>query len=87
MKLIINSIIMRLLGASSVDAIMAGFTTTIHKLEELAYHELAVSDAFDAKAAELKRKSREAAARADEAAERSLAATTKAQRIKELIGE
>lgn len=86
MKLFINAIILRLLGASSVDAIMAGFNRTIRKLEELSDHELAVADAFDRKAQAAAKLSRELADRSEDAADRSLVARAKAQRIKELIG-
>lgn len=86
MKLIVNSIILRLLGAASVDAIMSSFTRTVQKLEELHTHELAVSDALDAKASDLEAAARAARNSAFDASDRAWEAKAKAQRIKELIG-
>lgn len=86
MKNIINAIMLRLAGAASVGAIMSSFTATIRKLEALSDHELNVSTALSNKADYLMEEAREYDKAADEAADRSLEARAKAQRIKELIG-
>lgn len=83
---LISSLILRLTGASSVDAIMAGFNKTIRKLDNLMDHELAVADALDAKADALRLAAADAEAAAEAATERAFAANYKAAKLKELFG-
>ena len=85
-KTAINAVILRLLGASSVDAIMSGFQRTIRKLEAYSDHQLAVSDALDQQAEKLRAFADRVEVQSNEAAERALEADARAAKLRELFG-
>lgn len=83
---IIATFVLRITGASSVDAIMAGFQRTIRKLEAYSDHQLALSEAYDEQADKLRAFADRVEANANAAAERALEADARAAKLRELFG-